>query len=294
MENQVNKKIAIVIKFGKAGNDGVLSLSKELRERGHICDFIYSDEYTEDTQYDDFLKKISDYDLIYFRVLANKTGFAKKLLNEPILKNKIILNKKYLEEADLTSKTFQMDVASKLGVDVPRFKKIKFKDINIDTISNFTKLPAIIKTSVGIAGRQVFLISSQEDLEKIPTMNEDRECIIQEFIPYDKDVRVFVINNKIWGVMERVPAEGDFKANISQGGFGRPLDNPLLHSKIDSIIQKISSRFGVEIAGYDFLIKDSDIYFLEINTNPGYKGLDKALGVKTSVAISDYIESLLS
>lgn len=94
--------------------------------------------------------------------------------------------------------------------------------------------------------------------------------------------------------MERVPADGHFKANISQGGFGTKLEDQKIYSKIEAIIDKISPKFNVEIAGYDFLIKGDEIYFLEINSNPGYKGLNVALNVETQAAIADYMDSLLN
>ncbi len=282
------KKIAIVT---LKGNDAVSSLAQGLRSRGYVCDFIFSGEHKEASQYDNFLKILLGYDLIYFRVLANK-NFREKLLKDLDSHNKIIINRQYLEIPEITSKVFQMDKARTAGVQVPNFKQLPFKDISIDSIKEFTNVPAIVKASVGIAGRSVFLVSDQSDIDKI-VFDHTKDCIIQDFIPYEKDLRVFTIDGKIWKVMERRPGNGDFKANISQGGTGHSIEDLALLSQLESAIQNLHPIFEIEIAGYDFLeTKDKQIFFLEINSNPGWRGLDAALQVETAIPIADYIESL--
>lgn len=284
-----NKKIAFVT-LGKM--DGASSLVKELRKRGYVCDIISSQDYVQESGFSDFLSLLLSYDLIYFRILANKS-YGVELVKELTKSGKIVVNQKYLLEPKITNKAFQMDLAGSVGVSFPKFKVSPFSHVTIEGICEDFTLPVILKTSVGICGRTVFKIESEDDLKNLE-LSQERSCVVQEYIPYKRDIRVFCLNGDVLGVMERRPAPGDFKANISQGGSGHPVSEVTTIEKLKDMVSKLNHVFGIEIAGYDFLEDSSgNLFFLEINHNPGWNGLNKSLHVKIEQFLADYFESLL-
>lgn len=284
-----NKKIACIT---LGGYDGTRTLIRELERRGFVCDIISSREYAQDDDCADFLQRLVTYDLIYFRILANK-HYGSKLVAELEAMGKVVVNKSYVLERQLTQKNFQMEKVASADVLFPRFVSLPFSEISMEYIQSQFSLPVILKTAVGICGRTVFKIEDENDLRDI-VLDPERLCIVQEYISYIKDMRVFTIQGKIVGVMERRPQEGDFKANISQGGTGYPVYEKSILEKLETLISKLHPLFNVEIAGYDFLEDgDGEIFFLEINRNPGWKGLNKALNISMEQKIADYFEVLL-
>jgi len=99
--------------------------------------------------------------------------------------------------------------------------------------------------------------------------------MIQEFIPYIHDLRVMVIGDFITA-MERIPQEGDFRANFSLGGSVKPFE---LTQEIKDLAKKAANAIGLDHAGVDVLItQDGKKYILEANHSPGFEGLEKATG----------------
>ena len=79
------------------------------------------------------------------------------------------------------------------------------------------------------------------------------DIIIQEFVKdtWGKDLRVFVVNNKVVGCMMRQSTDDDFRANLSRGGEGFPYE-------VNEQIEWLSSEeiLGLDIAGRDLLFQN--------------------------------------
>ncbi len=99
--------------------------------------------------------------------------------------------------------------------------------------------------------------------------------LIQEFIPYEKDLRILIIGEHIYA-MRRFPKEGDFRANFSLGGTVE-LINPDEETK--ALAMKALHCIGLTIGGVDILITpERKKYILEVNHNPGIEGIESATG----------------
>jgi glutathione synthase len=83
----------------------------------------------------------------------------------------------------------------------------------------------------------------------------DEPIVVQEFIPQvvDGDKRVFVIDGAVAGVLRRVPAKGDFRANIHVGGAAR-LDSLTKDEEIVCReVSKLLVSEGIIFAGIDLI-----------------------------------------
>ena len=104
---------------------------------------------------------------------------------------------------------------------------------------------------------------------------------IQEFIEHGfSDIRAFVIGNHVIASMKR-EAE-TWKTNVSQGAKPKPIK---LSREIEDLAIKAAKTIGCKIAGIDILESRDGPLVIEINSQPGWRGLQTV----TKVNIADEI-----
>ena len=150
--------------------------------------------------------------------------------------------------------------------------------IDVDFVQKHIGFPAIVKTISGSYGRGVFLAETKKQFKQLLTMAEltkkSYNIIIQEFVKdtWGKDLRVLVVNNKVVGCMMRQATDDDFRANISRGGEGFPYE---VNEQIEWLATESSKALDLDIAGVDLLFDDSGYKICEVNSNPGFEGMEQ-------------------
>ncbi len=153
--------------------------------------------------------------------------------------------------------------------------------------------PVVVKSAKTGKGMGVQKMDTEESLEKyVEDLKNDKlpvkTVIMQEFIPYKYDLRVFILGDKIH-TMRRIPPVGDFRANFSIGGTVELFN---LNEKDKSIAKLAAKAVGLGIAGVDLLIKENgESVVLEVNHTPGMMGIERATGENITKM---YIEYALS
>jgi gamma-F420-2:alpha-L-glutamate ligase len=149
--------------------------------------------------------------------------------------------------------------------------------IDVDFVQKNIGFPAIVKTISGSYGRGVFLCENKKQLRQLVTMAEltkkSYDIIIQEFVKdtWGKDLRVFVVNNKVVGCMMRQATDEDFRANITRGGEGFPYE---VNEQIEWLSAESSKALDLDIAGVDLLFDNGGYKICEVNSNPGFEGME--------------------
>lgn len=140
--------------------------------------------------------------------------------------------------------------------------------------------PLIIKSTRTGKGASVFKVESQEELQEFIQKveaegKEAKNYLLQEFIPYEYDLRVLIIGEKLFA-MRRIPQEGEFRANFSLGGSVELFN---LDSEGQELAKKALAAVGMSVGGVDILItKDNKRSILEVNHTAGWVGMEKATG----------------
>lgn len=118
------------------------------------------------------------------------------------------------------------------------------------------------------------------------TINLIGEVIyIQEFITHGtKDIRAFVIGDKVIASMYR--ESNTWKTNIAQGAIPKPLKLP---QELEELAIKAAKITGCEIAGVDILESPHGYYITEINSQPGWQGLQTVVKVNIAEKIVEYV-----
>lgn len=108
---------------------------------------------------------------------------------------------------------------------------------------------------------------------------------IQEFIPHGKrDIRAFVIGDKVVASMYR-EAES-WKTNVAQGAKPKSTELP---NEIEEIVLKAAKIVGCEIAGIDILEGENGPVINEINSQPGFRGLQSVTKINIAEEIIKYV-----
>jgi RimK family alpha-L-glutamate ligase len=108
---------------------------------------------------------------------------------------------------------------------------------------------------------------------------------LQEFVPHGtSDIRAFVVDGHVIAAMRRV-AEG-WKTNYSQGARPAPIE---LNHDYETIAVKASKAVGCKVAGVDILEGPQGPMIVDVNSQPGWKGLQ----IVTKVNIADEIVNLV-
>lgn len=206
------------------------------------------------------------------------------------LKVPVINSAESIERAKDKLHTMQILAADDLPT--PKTMLARFP-VNIDVIEKEFECPLIVKTLSGSEGKGVFLCENREHLEDLmDILNEARDVnvnfIIQEFVSSSKgkDIRVFVVGGMPIVAMLRKGREGKFKANIAAGGSGEPYE---LNPELEWLSVEASRLIGLDIAGVDILFDGEHFKVCEVNSAPGFEGLEKATGVNVPQQIYQYV-----
>lgn len=170
------------------------------------------------------------------------------------------------------------------GVPVPR--TVATESVN-EALKAFTELggDVVVKPifgSRGIGATRVVDLEIANTVFKAITFHHG-VIYLQEFVPHGtSDIRAFVVDDHVIAAMRRV-ADG-WKTNYSQGARPVPIE---LCSAYEILAVKAARAVGCKIAGVDILEGPDGPKIVDVNSQPGWKGLQ----IVTKVNIADEIVS---
>ncbi len=107
---------------------------------------------------------------------------------------------------------------------------------------------------------------------------------LQEFVEhYNRDIRILVLGDKVVAGMYRV---GDsWKTNLYTGAKPEPLE---ITDELENLAIKAAKAVKTEIAGVDIVESERGLLVLEVNSIPGFIGLQKVTEVNIAEEIISY------
>ena len=188
-------------------------------------------------------------------------------------------------------KLYSQQILGQSSLPVPKTMLVKHP-INLELVEKNLKYPMIVKTLSGSYGSGVFMVDDKKQFRQMMKMAElakpSYNIIIQECIEdsLGRDLRVLVVNGKVVGCMMRQSVDGDFRANITRGGEAIPY-------QIDEDIEWISGEsarlLDLDIAGVDLLFNGDSYTICEVNSAPGFEGMEKYTKQNIAEKMVDYI-----
>lgn len=172
------------------------------------------------------------------------------------------------------------------GVNIPRTVLARgAADVDM-LLEQVGGLPAILKLIQGTQGVGVMIAHSRAEVESFLSTLWDlgQEILLQEFIAESKgrDVRALVVGDRVVGAMRREARAGEFRSNIHRGASGVPID---LDPAYAAAAVRAARVLDLDVAGVDLLESAEGPKVVELNSSPGFEGLEKATGLDIAGAI---------
>ncbi|NDF12486.1 MAG: 30S ribosomal protein S6--L-glutamate ligase [Proteobacteria bacterium] len=160
-----------------------------------------------------------------------------------------------------------------------------------DLINLVGGAPLIVKLLEGTQGVGVMLAETRQSAASLINAFKgiDANILVQEFIKEAKgtDIRCFVVGDKVVATMKRVAKEGEFRSNFHLGATVMPVD--ITDEERKMAIQACKAM-GLNVAGVDIIRSKKGPLVLEINSSPGFEGIEKATGKDIAGKIIEFIE----
>jgi len=175
-----------------------------------------------------------------------------------------------------------------VGVPVPR--TLATESVN-EALAAFQELggDVVVKPVFGSRGQgatRVVDVDIADTIFKAITFHHG-VIYMQEFVQHGhSDIRAFVIGDRVVASMRRV-AEG-WKTNYSQGAKPAPAK---ISREFEELAIKSARAVGCKIAGVDILEGPEGPRIVDVNSQPGWKGLQVVAKVNIADEILDFVLS---
>jgi len=112
---------------------------------------------------------------------------------------------------------------------------------------------------------------------------------LQQFVNHGgSDIRAFVIGDRVVAAMRRVSA--NWKTNVSLGAKPVPLN---LSKEMEKLAIKAAKIIGCKVTGVDLIEGPDGPVLIELNSQPGWRGLQSVTKINIAYEIISYILSEL-
>lgn len=278
------------------GNYSTKRLVEEAEKRGHKVKVIkYKNCYLSiDEKHPNVFyhgEKVQGYDAILPRISNNMTKYGCAIVRQFEMQN-IWTTSSSIAITRTRDKLRAAQILTKNGVDTPK-TLVSRNTTDINNLLEQLELPVIIKLATGTHGNGVVLAETKKAaksaLQAFYLYNEDgTNILLQEYIEESagKDIRAFVVGNKVVASMQRQSLDGDFRSNLHQGGEGVEVK---LSAEEKKVAINAAKAMGLSIAGVDIMRSKRGPLVVEVNASPGF-GIEKVTGKNVAEAIIEFIE----
>ncbi|MGA1204390.1 MAG: RimK family alpha-L-glutamate ligase [Opitutales bacterium] len=234
-------------------------------------------------------KLLSHYDAVLPRIGASITYFGLAVVRQ-FEQMDVFCANSAAGIATSRDKLRSLQVLSRHHVGIPKTTFVRDKKDVLPAIERVGGAPVIIKLLEGTQGIGVLLAESQKTAEGIIELlqSQRQNVLIQKFVAESKgrDVRAFVIGNRVVAAMRRVAQGQEFRSNVHRGGLTEPVE---LNEEYSKTAVRAAQIMGLRIAGVDLLEGKDGPQIVEVNSSPGLEGIEKCTQLDIAGAIIDYI-----
>jgi ribosomal protein S6--L-glutamate ligase len=239
-------------------------------------------------------KRLSYYDAVIPRIGASITYFGTAVVRQfeqldvytPSSANGI---------ANSRDKLRALQILSRHDIGLPHTAFVRRKQDVLPAIERVGGAPVIIKLLEGTQGVGVIMADSVKIAEAIiETLQSTKQnVLIQKFVGESagRDIRAFVVGDRVVAAMRRTAQGGDFRSNVHRGGLAEAVD-------LDPLYRETAVRsaqiMGLKVAGVDMLEGKDGPQVMEVNSSPGLEGIEGSTKLDVAGAIIDFIETQVS
>lgn len=197
-----------------------------------------------------------------------------------------VFNNSYVSKI-ANNKYLTYDVISSLNIKMLDTKLVKKDDI-LNKTYNFDSVDyrVVIKPIDEKGGKDVYLCNNKEELLiNVAKINKEEFIIQKAASDLGKDLRVYILGNKIYKAMLRINKSG-FISNFCLGNDAVVYE---LNNKEIEIVNKILSISNFDYVGIDFLFDSGEIVFNEIEDSVGARMLYSKTNLNVAKDYTKYV-----
>lgn len=170
------------------------------------------------------------------------------------------------------------------------FPRVGYTDCAfLEKIADYLGFPFVIKQCFGSFGAGVYLAGNMEEAKAALMKTAGGAAIAQQYIAssFARDIRAYVVGDKVAAAMLRHNESGDFRANVAQGGKA---DAYTLSEAQAALAVKTAQLLGCTFAGVDLLFgENGEMTVCEVNSNAHFAGISAATGVNIADKIIEAV-----
>lgn len=170
------------------------------------------------------------------------------------------------------------------------FPRVGYTDCTfLEKIADYLGFPFIIKQCFGSFGAGVYLARNMDEAKAALMKTAGGAAIAQQYIAssFARDIRAYVVGDKVAAAMLRHNESGDFRANVAQGGKA---DAYALNEAQAALAVKTAQILGCTFAGVDLLFgENGEMTVCEVNSNAHFAGISAATGVNIADKIMEAV-----
>ena len=192
--------------------------------------------------------------------------------------------------ANSRDKLRAIQILSRHDVAIPATTFVRDREDVLPAIERVGGAPVVIKLLEGTQGIGVILAPDTRVAEAvIETLQSARQnVLIQRFVAESRgrDVRALVIGDRVVAAMRRVAKGDEFRSNVHRGGTVEAVD---LDPEFQRVAVQAAQIMGLRVAGVDMLEGADGPVVMEVNSSPGFEGIERATELDIAGAIVDYV-----
>lgn len=183
-----------------------------------------------------------------------------------------------------------LQILSRHHIGIPRTTFVKDKKDILPAIERVGGAPVVIKLIEGTQGIGVLLAETLKAAESIIELlqSQKQNILIQKFVAESKgkDIRAFVVGDRVVAAMRRVAQGQEFRSNVHRGGVAEAVE---LSDEYRETAVRAAQILGLRVAGVDMLEGTKGPQIMEVNSSPGLEGIEKCTKLDIAGAIVEYM-----
>jgi ribosomal protein S6--L-glutamate ligase len=145
---------------------------------------------------------------------------------------------------------------------------------------------AVVKPVYGSLGQGVERLDSGARGRIAQLLERHGALYLQRFVnDVSRDVRAFVVGERVVQAVARQPIAGEFRANCALGAALEPCE---LGREVAELAVRATAAVGLDYAGVDLLLARHGPELIEVNGTPSFRGIYEATGQDMAIAIVEH------
>jgi ribosomal protein S6--L-glutamate ligase len=234
-------------------------------------------------------RKLSDYDAVLPRIGASITYYGTAVVRQFQEMDVFCANTAH-GISNSRDKLRSLQILARHQIGIPPTTFVRDKNDVLPAIERVGGAPVVIKLIEGTQGIGVLLAETVKAAESIIELlqSQKQNVLIQKFVAESKgkDIRAFVVGDRVVAAMRRVAQGQEFRSNVHRGGVAEAVDLP---DEYRETAVRATQILGLRVAGVDMLEGKDGPQIMEVNSSPGLQGIETSTQLDVAGAVIEYI-----